>query len=280
MHQNNWNAQMNSQSAARIDEQWLLLRGLAREARHWGSFPQDLRAALEVNGKAVRVEALDLPGAGRYSEMKSPLTIAGITDFVRDKYLDIRERQRLNGERPASKTFLVAVSLGGMIAARWLERWPDDLAGCVLVNTSFRGVSPVFHRLSPPAVMHLSRILRTKSEIDRETHVLKMISNRPELHEETAKAWAKFQLERPVSIENFSRQLLAAALFRPTLEKPSCSVLVVGSRGDRMVSPECSTQIANRWQAQFVQHPDAGHDLPLDDPRWLIEQIRSFDFGS
>jgi pimeloyl-ACP methyl ester carboxylesterase len=23
-------------------------------------------------------------------------------------------------------------------------------------------------------------------------------------------------------------------------------------------------------------HPDAGHDLPLDDPEWIIQQIRNW----
>lgn len=271
--------ELNKTTTTRIDEQWLLLRGLAREARHWGSFPTDLQKALETDGKVIRVEALDLPGAGRYSEMKSPMTIAGITDFVREKSLEIRERQRLMGERPASKVVLVAVSLGGMIAARWMERWPKDLSACILVNTSFRGVSPIFHRLSPSALLHLYRILRTKDEKDREANVLKMISNRPEFHEATAAQWAKYQLERPVSIENFARQLLAASLFHPSLEEPPCPVLVVGSAGDRMVSPQCSISISEHWQTKFVQHESAGHDLPLDDPRWLIEQIRAFNSG-
>ena len=37
---------------------WLLLRGLTREAGHWGRFPQQLQAALP----GARILAIDLPG--------------------------------------------------------------------------------------------------------------------------------------------------------------------------------------------------------------------------
>ena len=39
---------------------WVLLRGLTREAGHWGSFPNQLRKALG----GTPVLTLDLPGAG------------------------------------------------------------------------------------------------------------------------------------------------------------------------------------------------------------------------
>lgn len=39
---------------------WLLLRGLTREAGHWGDFPRQLQAALPE----ARILAIDLPGNG------------------------------------------------------------------------------------------------------------------------------------------------------------------------------------------------------------------------
>ena len=50
---------------------WVLLRGLAREARHWGDFP----AALQERTGASRVVALDLPGSGLRGAERSPITV-------------------------------------------------------------------------------------------------------------------------------------------------------------------------------------------------------------
>jgi hypothetical protein len=45
-----------------------------------------------------------------------------------------------------------------------------------------------------------------------------------------------------------------------------------GWRQDVLVSPQCSATLAHRWQVELRIHPDAGHDLPLDDPAWVIQQ--------
>ncbi len=252
---------------------WILIRGLARESRHWGDFPAHLERALLAEGHAARVDAIDLPGSGRYSEMKSPTSIPEMAEFVREKLQEIRRRQREAGETPARDTYLVAISLGGMIVSSWLERWRDELAGCVLINTSFRGYSTFLRRLSPASYGHLFRIAKAESAIERERNVLRMVSNRPELYDQIAHDWATIHLERPVSHENFARQLLAAARYQPKQVAPVVPVLVLGSDKDRMVDPSCSRVIASRWAATFKVHPSAGHDLPLDDAPWVIQQI-------
>ena len=257
-----------------IKAHFVLIRGLAREARHWGEFPLDLeRAASETIGGRVRVDAIDIPGAGRFSEMRCPPSMPEIAEFVRGKFQDIRQKQREVGEQPAKHTILVAVSLGGMLATQWLERWPDDFNGTVLISTSFKGFSPIHHRLNPPVLKTFLDIARGKDAVAKEKQVLRLVSNRPSRYDETAKEWATIQNSRPVSLENFARQLLAAALFEPRLRRPPCPVLVLVSKGDRMVSPKCSLSIAERWKTDLREHPDAGHDLPLDESGWVIEQI-------
>jgi pimeloyl-ACP methyl ester carboxylesterase len=254
--------------------QWILLRGLARESRHWGEFPGLLKAKIElVSGRSARVDAIDLPGTGRYSEMRSPVSMEGIAEFAREKLMEIRKAQRDADEQTSKEMFLVAVSLGGMVASRWIERWPEDFAGCVLINTSFGGISPAHRRLPPMSLLRLFNVMRERDVLERERNVLKMVSNRPEIREETAKKWAAFALERPIGRRNFAFQLTAAARFKSEIETPPLPILVLGSRGDRMVHPSCSESIAVRWGAELRQHPNAGHDLALDDGPWTVEQI-------
>jgi pimeloyl-ACP methyl ester carboxylesterase len=258
---------------------WILLRGLAREARHWDDFPERLTKALAEQNEIARVDALDLPGTGRFSEMKSPLSIGELTEFAREKFVEIRRKQRERGEIPSERTRLIAVSMGGMIAADWITRWPDDFREAILINTSFSGFSPVHHRLLPSAAKHLLSTLRPLSAVDRERLSMKLVSNLAdnETQEKIAERWSAFALERPFTLENFSRQLLAAARFRAPSEKPDVPVLVLSSAKDRMVSPECSREIVRRWKTDSAVHPTAGHDLTLDDADWVIEKILGWE---
>lgn len=255
---------------------WILLRGLARESRHWGDFPEILtkEVAAERPGEIVRVDCLDLPGTGRYSEMRSPLSITRIAEFMRDKFIELRRNQREQGLASAPEFYLVALSLGGMVACRWMEMWPRDFAGCVLINTSFREFSPTNHRLRPLAVLRLMSIAAAHNDLHkRERRVLQMVSNKPEVRSHVVGKWAEIEATRPVSPENVARQLIAAAGFKPRLVQPPVPVLLLNSKKDRMVDPRCSEEIARRWQSDIESHPWAGHDLTLDDPHWAAAKI-------
>lgn len=254
---------------------FILIRGLARESRHWGLFPDELQKAVKLRtGQLAVVDCIDLPGAGRFSEMRCPVSIREITEFVRGKYLELRKRIRERGERPPVRTYLVSISLGGMIASQWLERWPGDFDGAVLMNTSFRGFSPFFKRLSPAAYWYLYSAARNRRDaIVSERKVLELVSNRSDLREQVAAEWAGIHLSRPVSLENFSRQLIAAALFSPSLRKPPVPILILSSEKDRMVHTSCSVSIASAWRTEIRRHPSAGHDLSLDAGSWVAEQV-------
>lgn len=45
------------------------------------------------------------------------------------------------------------------------------------------------------------------------------------------------------------------------------------SERDRLVNPACSRRLAEATGAVLEQHPQAGHDLPLDDPTWTVDAI-------
>ncbi len=60
---------------ANLKSAWLLLRGLGREKRHWGSFPEALERKL-----GARVLALDLPGFGTENARPSPATVLALDE--------------------------------------------------------------------------------------------------------------------------------------------------------------------------------------------------------
>jgi len=239
---------------------WILLRGLTRERRHWGGFPGQLALALP----GARVLPLELPGNGDRNGEASPWSIPAMAAFCH------AELARIGAEPPC---FLLGMSLGAMVATAWAQAHPEAIAGCVLVNTSLGGFSPLHHRLRPRAWPALLEILLERTPAGRERRVFDLTSARRRDRAEVLAAWAAIRQSRPVSPGNGLRQLLAAAGYRAPAKAPVATLLLAGA-GDGLVDPRCSSAIARRWQCPLAVHPDAGHDLPLDAGAWVAGEIR------
>lgn len=241
---------------------WILLRGLARETAHWGGFAGDFQNALPQ----ARVVALDLPGNGTLHGRQSPLSVQGMVAACRAELA----RQGLH---PPFTLF--AMSLGAMVATEWARTAPEEIGGCVLVNTSLRPFSPFFHRLRPRNYAALLRLVLHPPSADAiERTVWRLTSNAPGPRTAVIDDWVAARTRRPVSAINALRQLVAAARYRAPTVAPSPPVLLLASQNDHLVNSRCSLAIADAWHCALALHPDAGHDLPLDAPQWVIEQVR------
>lgn len=244
---------------------FILIRGLGRESGHWGDFPQRLQAKISHS----MVKCVDLPGTGDNLAMRSPIHMRGISEFVRSETEFIKAKYDLG----QIDTFVLAPSLGGMIATDWMINYPRDLAGLVLINTSFSSWSTFWERLQPQAYQYILKIiLKEKDAYARESEVVKMVSNDKEKFLIHAKAWSEVFAARPILISNILRQLLAANEFSPPRVKVDTPILILSSAEDHMVDPKCSEVIQKVWDCPMHVHPWAGHDIPLDDADWVIEK--------
>ena len=240
---------------------WIFLRGLTRERRHWGDFPDVFRAELPD----AEVLAPDLPGNGGLNALRSPASIEAMAEHCRNA---LREQ----GARPPYH--LLALSLGAMVATDWAVRHPEELRGCVLINTSFAGLSPVYRRLRPRQwTTLLGLALPGRGDAAREAAILRMTSALAGDRDRIVRDWSAWRRERPVSPANALRQLWAAARFRLPQAPPAVPVLVLAGAGDALVAPECSRALARRWRAHYAEHPAAGHELTLDAGPWVARQV-------
>lgn len=240
---------------------WVFLRGLTRESRHWGRFPESFRAAIPD----ASIHMPDLPGNGARHGESSPLTVEEMAE-------DCRARLRRQGVPPPYH--LLAMSLGGMVGIAWAARHPEDIGGCVLINTSVRSVSPFHRRLRPGCYLPLLMALGLQhSARARESAILRITSRRVEPTHGLIDEWISYRNEHPVSTRNALRQLLAAVRYRAPAAHPVAPFLILASQGDALVHPKCSRQLAMRWNAACAEHPTAGHDLPLDDGPWVARQV-------
>lgn len=239
---------------------WILLRGLTREHAHWGNFPSRLSEAFPDQ----LFHTVDLPGTGVHYLENSPSTVAAIRQKV--------SRQVSHIPGPFS---VLALSMGGMVALDWAQHVPEgQIQNLVLINTS-SGFSPPWQRMRPGAWPRVLRLLGRRELFDRERDILRLTSNR-EVPLSLVKQWYSIQRRRPVNPRNALNQLTAAARYKPDEKRPMPDALLLASRGDRIVHWRCSAALEERWQWTMKLHPDAGHDLPLDDPEWIIQQLRKW----
>lgn len=239
---------------------WVFLRGLAREARHWGDFPARFRATC---GGDILVP--DLPGNGRLWAETSPTRVEDMVEAC-------RHRLREQGKVPPY--YLLGLSMGGMVAVAWARRHPEECLGVVLINTSLRPHGRLHERLHPGAMTALLRMSATGG-VERERAILELTSARAAELRHVLTDWSDWARECPVSRGNALRQLFAAARFSAP-EKPEAPLLILAGARDRMVHPACSRRLAHAWNTDFALHPTAGHDLPLDDGDWVANEVRNW----
>jgi pimeloyl-ACP methyl ester carboxylesterase len=245
--------------AARPPGTWIFLRGLTRSSAHWGQFIADFAAALP----GARVMALDLPGNGMLWRQRSPATVAGLVQHC-------REQLRQQGmDQPVG---LLAMSLGGMVAAEWALQQPAEIRELVLINTSMRPFNPPWQRLRARSFLRLVRLAVAAADGQAwEREILRLTTNHA--RSDVLQPWCAERAQHPVSGRNALRQLLAAARYRAPPQGPRVPTLVLSGAGDRLVSPQCAGAIAQHWAAVLQQHPTAGHDLTLDAGPWVAAAV-------
>ena len=245
---------------------WVLLRGLMREARHWGDFPNYFQHTLG----AEQVVTLDFPGNGSLYAQASPRSVSEMANYCRAQLNEL-------GIKPPYQ--VLALSLGAMVAVDWSTRHPSEFERLVLINTSLAPLNPFYYRLRPRNYPSLLRIFIHGSIRERESLILRLTSMR-ELTQQQASTlldhWETYARECPVTRANFLRQLYAAITFRASPTAPLVPLLLLAGQQDQLVNVKCSIELSNRWGAPIKLHPTAGHDLPLDDSEWVARQVKDW----
>ncbi|MBB3047699.1 pimeloyl-ACP methyl ester carboxylesterase [Litorivivens lipolytica] len=236
---------------------FILLRGLGRGQSHWMGFAERLAEACPD----ASVVCLDLPGNGELWFEKSPLSLE---EAARSLRRDCLRR----GLQPPFR--IVGLSMGAMVGLAWFTAEPSDIKELVMINSSLASVCPIYQRMRPAAFLRLLPGLLSRRW--RERAVLSLTCNLRRHDRELLRVWDAIALEQPVSATNVLRQLAAAARYCPQ-PLPLAPIRLVASRTDRLVDVRCSQAIAEHWQLPLIVHDTAGHDLPVDDPDWLIQTL-------
>lgn len=234
----------------------VLIRGLFRGKAYWGDFPH----MVQQRFPSRTVRCVEIAGVGERCQETSSTTIHGMMEQVRQQI-----------ELPA-KVDIISISMGGMIAMEWAHYYPHEVNSLVCINTSAKDFSPFYQRLQPSNYMTIMKALFSAAE-EKESMVFGMVSNQPQ-DPSIIDRWVALTQQYPLSRANFFRQLLAAARFK--IQRPESDLLLICSRHDRLVSCKTTQAIAHHWHQNYLTHDESGHDLPLDDPKWLIARLEEW----
>lgn len=242
---------------------WILLRGLARGTGHWGSFAQKIQEKFPND----EFEFLNLPGNGERFQEESPSEISGFVKDLRASSQFVQEGKSFN---------ILAVSLGAMVAVEWMNEYPHEVLKATLVCTSASDFSPFYDRFRVRNYLPILRLIaETNLRINPanwERDILNIVANSHDRREAEIGTMIEYTKQNPMQIKNILRQLRAAARYKFPKEAPG-DIKIIGSYGDRLVSPRCSLKIAENWKLKATMHPWAGHDIAVDDPQWLLEHL-------
>jgi pimeloyl-ACP methyl ester carboxylesterase len=184
----------------------VLIRGLLREQRHWGSFLNQLITHFPKR----QIICIDLAGTGKRHKIKSPNNIPAMVQDLR-----IQLHLKLATE---TQVDLIALSMGGMIAISWMGLFPAEIRSAILMNTSVRPLSPFYQRLNWRQYLTIVRMLFSPSE-QQEALIFNMTSNQ-QMQAELIANWTQWKKEYPITAQNTFNQLYASAMFR-LLKNPS-----------------------------------------------------------
>ena len=150
------------ENSGAMPKRWVLIRGLMRSQYHWKNFADFLKEELKLDS----VQSVELPGNGSLYLEKTPATI--------DQAIAQLKSQLNSSDQ---NTYgIIGISLGGVLAARWAQLYPNEVSHLVLINSSSK-LSPFYKRLQPQNYGWISESLFFSKSGEVEEFILKATSN-------------------------------------------------------------------------------------------------------
>ena len=164
--------------------------------------------------------------------------------------------------------------MGGMVGLSWLSQYPEEVAELVMINSSLASISPLWHRMKPAAFLALLPGLLSVRWRERAVRALSCNIRRRDVA--VLQVFMQIASARPVKAANMLRQLVAASRFRLAITASSTvlrRVRLLASNQDHLVDVRCSQRLARTFDLPLNLHPEAGHDLPIEDPEWVVAAL-------
>ncbi|CAG8999446.1 MAG: hypothetical protein CENE_01420 [Candidatus Celerinatantimonas neptuna] len=190
--------------------------------------------------------------------------------FPFEKNIDVVEmvdhfRQQLFEHTHQYHCHLLGLSFAAAIVLRWQDLFSDEVISASLIN-------PVLldrqYRWHVKSLLYLLKVVwMSVCPGNTRQRWFNMHSAWPSLHDQLPES-------RELS-DSFSQLIsLFKILFKePSILKPHVPIQLLVSRHDRLANHQVSYSLAESWKLPLFPHLSAGHDIALDDPRWVCEKL-------
>jgi len=243
------------------------IRGLIRGNFHWSVFPEVLKKV----APDTYFLPLEMAGNGNRSNDLSAMDPEAV---IQDFRQQIQTWKTNHPEFESAQVTVLAISLGGMLALKWAELYPEDMDQLIVVNSSLNQCSPFYKRLIPKNYFRIFKTLGFGSIAEKETLILSVTSNSQVLQQTQLPKYIEFANQNKIRSINFVRQLILASKIK--IMKPlKINPVFIYSEKDGLVSADCSKALAAKFNGTIHVNAIAGHDLSFDQPEWLAQKINS-----
>lgn len=258
-------AMAQSQSMSESEFDIFVVLGLSREQGH---LPIDFNYKMKIHFPKATVHYMDLPGAGIYYQETVPDSIEGMVDFLRKK-------NEASFAQKNRKRILIATSLAGIVEAEWLRKYPQDFDAGIMIASSFKNTCDFFERTQPITLIRMMNIALAIRSKRSETLTAKININNKELRIGVIEQNVEVQKQHPMTKKNMFKQISAAKKYdlQGQIDVP---MLLMGSHGDRLVTPECIEKTSEFFGATLKMHETSGHGMPVEASDWMLENIKNW----
>lgn len=240
-------------------EPLLLIQGLGQGLWAW-------RDQVPVFARRYRTILFDLRGTGESSRSPGPY---GIGDLAQDAVAVLDGRQ----------AHVLGLSMGGYVALSLALEWPELVRCLVLVGTGAGGADRI-RRPREVRDLFLDALARPYEEYARLTMPYTFSPGWTEANRERYDELLALRLERPATHTTIDAHGAACQRFYDegcAVESIEAPALVVHGDADRILPVENGRTLASRLpNAEYVELPGAGHDLPLEDPETFNRLVLDF----
>lgn len=224
------------------------------------------RGQVPALAQHYRVIKIDLRGHGRSDNIEGPFTLYDAVDDV------IAVLDALGIERAV----WCGLSIGGMVAMRGAIRYPERVAGLVLMDTD-AGAETAWNRMKYRAMGGVVSTFGFCPLLPLVSALMFGATTRrdnPTLVDETRQMIARNHIDS-------ARRCLEALMRRDSvvgrLQEIEVPALVVVGEEDRMLPPSHSRRIRERLpDAGLTMIPNAGHMTPLEQPERVNTAVLAF----
>ncbi len=187
-------------------------------------------------------------------------------------------------ERP----FVLGWSFGGFVAQSYAARYPNDLAGLVLLSTAARiayeQFGPAFERLGGAEAREAARRFFFEPGPGVEEEFMRICM--PLYTYRRDPDYLVYSETRPVARMEVAHHFFADEAWRmdlrPGLAGITCPTLIVNGVHDPITPPECSDDLEAALVNAAVTRVTgelSSHDLPVDEPELFVDAVRDFLTG-